>query len=207
MTEQAVPYFLAEPATPNGRGVVLCCDGQGLGQFDIRLAQRFAKEGYWAAAPDVYFRFGGSNAEKATAGSWHRKIDWSAAARDVAACAAVLRARGASSIAVLGFCLGGSIAYATGLEDAKGIDAVVSFYGVSVASMAPMTSKPLLALIGGRDEHINAEMLATVRDRHPDDVVIYPEARHGFMKDDRPEYDPDAASDAWSRVLSFLSGT
>lgn len=116
MTEQAVPYFLAEPAIPNGRGVVLCCDGQGLAQFDIRLAQRFAREGYWAAAPEVYFRFGGG------------------------------------------------------------------------------------------DEHIKAEMLATVRDRHPDDVVIYPEARHGFMKDDRAEYDPDAASDAWGRVLSFLSG-
>jgi carboxymethylenebutenolidase len=204
MTQEAVPYFLAEPAAPNGGGVVLCSDAHGLEQFDIRLAERFAKEGYWAIAPDLYFRFGGADTEKAHAGDWHYRIDLSESARDAGACAAVLRQKGARSVAVLGFCMGGSVAYAAGSDAVEGIDAIVPFYGVRAINMPP-SRIPLLAFYGGKDEWIPAENYTQIVERHPGDVVVYPEAGHSFMKDSQAY--PNESSDAWNRTLDFFSRT
>jgi carboxymethylenebutenolidase len=37
------------------------------------------------------------------------------------------------------------------------------------------------------------------------DVVIYPNADHGFFNDTRPTvYNPDAAEDSWRRTIEFF---
>jgi carboxymethylenebutenolidase len=49
------------------------------------------------------------------------------------------------------------------------------------------------------------EQIEQVRARHPDDVVVYPEAQHGFMRDGSDTYDEEAAADAWTRLLAFFA--
>jgi carboxymethylenebutenolidase len=52
---------------------------------------------------------------------------------------------------------------------------------------------------------VSPEAIEAVRARHPDDVVVYPDAGHGFMRDGSPDYDDAAASDAWTRLLAFFA--
>jgi carboxymethylenebutenolidase len=37
-----------------------------------------------------------------------------------------------------------------------------------------------------------------------DDIIVYPQAQHGFLADYRASYDEAAAKDAWPRLLSFF---
>ncbi|HEX4776927.1 MAG TPA: dienelactone hydrolase family protein, partial [Acidimicrobiia bacterium] len=58
---------------------------------------------------------------------------------------------------------------------------------------------------GGSDEWIPTADIDAVRAHHGDDVVVYPGAGHGFMRDGSDSYDEAAATDAWKRLLDFLS--
>ena len=37
----------------------------------------------------------------------------------------------------------------------------------------------------------------------PSEIVIYPDAGHGFNADYRPSYNPQAARDGWKRMLAW----
>jgi carboxymethylenebutenolidase len=43
-----------------------------------------------------------------------------------------------------------------------------------------------------------------VRAHHGDDVIVYPGAGHGFMRDGSPDFHEEAAADAWARLLAFF---
>ncbi|HWC76917.1 MAG TPA: dienelactone hydrolase family protein, partial [Blastocatellia bacterium] len=38
----------------------------------------------------------------------------------------------------------------------------------------------------------------------PSDIVVYPEAAHGFNADYRPGYNKEAAQDGWKRMLEWF---
>jgi dienelactone hydrolase len=63
-----LPYFVSEPDTPNGRGIVVCHEGLGLTTQILRLGERLAGEGYTVVAPDFFFRTGGPT----DTDFWHR---------------------------------------------------------------------------------------------------------------------------------------
>ena len=70
---------------------------------------------------------------------------------------------------------------------------------------------PLLALYGGADTGIPVASVEEARDKARDagktvELVVYPEAPHGFHADYRPSYRKEAAQDGWSRALTFLKG-
>ena len=93
--------------------------------------------------------------------------------------------------------------FATVLACALDVAAAAPFYGGHIAAELGPVSCPLLLFFGGRDEYVPTEAIEQVRATHPD-VVLYPEAQHGFMRDGSPSYDPDAAADAWGRLLTFF---
>jgi len=39
----------------------------------------------------------------------------------------------------------------------------------------------------------------------PSELVVYPDAPHGFQADYRPSYQPDAAMDGWKRLLAWFT--
>jgi carboxymethylenebutenolidase len=203
--ETAVPYFTAKPSGPTeGRaGLVVVMEGNGISQQLLRVCQRFAAEGFVVAAPDLFHRFGGSDADRAAADGWYGKLRPEDGLADVAAAAAELRSVGVASVGITGFCMGGLFSY---LAATRGVDvqACVPFYGGRIGENLGDPSCPMLAFFGGNDPYIPTSEIDAVVARHGDAVVVYDDADHGFMRDGSPSYHPTAAPDAWQRALTFL---
>jgi carboxymethylenebutenolidase len=123
-------------------------------------------------------------------------------------------------VAVMGFCMGGMQALKAAAGDR--FDRAVSFYGMirpPEPMRGPKTREPLdtaadvcptLAILGGIDELVPPADVEALRaawaDRPDCQIVVYPDAEHGFVHaPERPAHRPADAADAWTRVLAFLS--
>jgi carboxymethylenebutenolidase len=202
VTEIALPYFLAVPATePPWPGVVVIHEGNGISAQLLRVCQRLAAEGYAAIAPDLFFRAGGTEAGDFAAlmGS----LSPEQVRADLDGAAATLRELGAGPIGVTGFCMGGLFTYRSALES-DAFAAAVGFYGARIAHELGTPRCPTVLLFGGRDPWIPGPDIAAVVAHHPD-TIVYPEATHGFMRDGSESYDEAAATDAWSRLLAHFA--
>ncbi len=196
-----VPYYLARPTTPTSAGIVVIHEGPGMSLQLLRLSERLASEGYLVAAPDLFFRTGGPDArddylEQVQAVTRDQMLD------DLGVAAAGLRAAGARTIGVMGFCMGGVFTWHAALHG-EGYEAAVGFYGVGIASDLGQPRCPTLLFFGGKDQWISPDDIAKVADHHAD-TIVYPHAGHGFMRDRSEDYVEDAAVDAWGRTLSHF---
>jgi carboxymethylenebutenolidase len=214
-------------ARPNGEataGIVLHPDILGLRPLFDDLCRRLATHGYavcaaepFARAPDDV-RLGENIAGRM---EFVPQLDDDLQIDDLARAAATLTERdGVELLFVLGFCMGGMQVFkaaATGVFD-RG----VSFYGmVRVPEhwrgrklREPLaTAKdvcPTLAIFGALDAFIPPDDIGALRrawKSRPDcEVVVYPEADHGFAHvPDREAHRPDDAADAFDRMLEFLA--
>jgi carboxymethylenebutenolidase len=199
-----VPHFVAPAAEGFGGrpAVVVVMEGNGMSPQLLRVCQRFAAAGYPALAPDLFHRFGGSDPDAAVREHWYGRLRPEEGLEDIAACVAELRRRGASSVGITGFCMGGTFSYGAATRGLA-VDAAVPFYG-RLAEILDTPSCPLLAFFGGADPFIPRDDIARVEARHPGQVVVYEDADHGFMRDGSPSHHPAAAADAWARTLAFL---
>lgn len=203
VSDVAVPYFLARPSTaPPWPGVVVVHEGNGMSTQLLRVCERLAGEGYAAIAPDLFWRFGGSDPDKAA--DHFSSLRWTDAKADLDDAVATLRATGAARVGITGFCMGGRLTYLAATRGVD-VDCAAPFYGAGIAQALGDPSCPLLAFFGGSDEWIPTADIDAVRAHHGDDVVVYPGAGHGFMRDGSDSYDEAAATDAWKRLLDFLS--
>jgi carboxymethylenebutenolidase len=92
------------------------------------------------------------------------------------------------------------------------IRAGVAFYGQlkKVSLRAAELKAPVLGLYGGKDQGITQEDVAAMKaalkaaGKTDSDIIVYPEAQHGFMADYRASYDPSSATDAWKRLLAHF---
>lgn len=214
---------LLAKARQGDAGVIIAPDVRGLHRFYEELAERFASAGVHAIAFDYFGR---------TAGTGRRSDDFAfqehviaARARpdliqaDIAASATALKERtGASRIFVLGFCMGGRVAFNAGAEQ-DGLAGVVGFYGVTRQrdendTDAPMTRvdrmrAPILGLFGGTDQGIpaddNAKFDKALEERKiAHHIVTYPGAPHSFFDRGFAEFTKEC-DDAWRRVLGFMA--
>lgn len=235
----AVTATLLSPDEPrdDGRAVLLVHEVYGADAHMADVAGRFAGEGYVVLLPDLYSREGlpgpaGTADEPAPA--WdadtiHAAVHGVPDRRALADLDAAARALGelagvdATAIAVVGFCMGGTLAFMLGCTSTR-VTAVVSFYGRLVyreLSESKPTQplelhlnldRPLLAFYGARDASIPSADVELLRDRlqagmKSFQLVTYPEAGHGFMNDRRGGFHAESARDAWGRVLAFLDET
>jgi carboxymethylenebutenolidase len=202
MSDIAVPYFCALPASPPPwPGVVVVMEGNGMTPQLLRVCQRLAAEGYAVAAPDLFWRFGGSNPE--AGGNPYGQLRHSDGRDDIVEVVGRLRGLGATTVGITGFCMGGGYAYMAAVSGVD-VDAAAPFYGGGIAQHIGEPYCPLLCFFGGQDEWIPPDDIALVERSHPDQVVVYPEAGHGFMRDGSANYDEPAATDAWARLLAFF---
>ena len=75
--------------------------------------------------------------------------------------------------------------------------------------LANQINVPVLGLYGGKDMAIPLAQIEQMRAAlkaagKPSEIVIYPEAGHGFNADYRPSYNPQAAKDGWKRMQSWF---
>lgn len=222
--------YLARPKDGAPRPAVLVfMEIFGVNAHIRDVTERVAREGYVALAPDYFHRTGAGVEygydEKGFAGG----MKLLAALRademiaDAKAALAFLRARKdvrGDRIGCMGFCIGGHMTYLTACE--TDVRAAASFYGGGIAGPqgpggAPSTvsrsakiSGHLLALFGGRDAMIPLSQVEAIRDaltkagkRH--EIVVYPDADHGFFCDQRGTHHAPSADDAWRRVKELFA--
>ena len=113
-------------------------------------------------------------------------------------------------VGVLGFCLGGGLAFNVAALGSP--DVLVSYYGSSVPELldlAPLVTAPSLHHYGLADSYIPRETVEHVRSVLGDgaDVTfeVYEGADHAFDNPDFPLHHPDASARAWDRTAAFLA--
>ncbi len=200
--------YRADPVdTPKG-AVVVVQEIFGVNRHIRTVCDRFAKAGYVAIAPALFDRFqrgfesGYSPAEITVARAFLGSIDWDAWLKDVAAARDAVAAVG--SVSIVGFCLGGSVAFlaATRLD---GFAAAVGFYGGQIARHAHEKPRiPTQLHFGENDQGIPLSDVEAIRARRPGvEIHLYP-AGHGFNCDERESYHEPSAMKARERSLAFL---
>jgi carboxymethylenebutenolidase len=216
--------YVAHPEGPPRGGVVVVQEAFGVTSHIEDVARRFAAAGYLAIAPALFHRSGGpvlAYDDLDGARPQMAALTKLGIVADLDAAFGWLREAGVTVArqAVVGFCMGGSVA--TFAAGSYAIGAAVGFYGGGVSEgrfgfpplleLAPTFTTPWLGLYGEADHGIpvsDAEAMreAAARSDVATDVVIYPGAQHGFHCDDRPAvYDADASHAAWARTLDFLA--
>jgi len=219
--------FLAEPGDGPRPGVVVIPDVWGLSDHTQDIAQRLAREGFAALALDVYRKTGRpSLADPAAALAWIRELSDPLVLDTVQEGIDALARQPAvagHAVGLIGFCMGGQYAWLAACA-CRGLSAVAPFYGMvryapgldpKKKPRAPLDavadlSCPALGLYGQEDAIIpNADVdeleKRLARQRQPYEIVRYAGAGHAFLNDTRPAmYRPDAAADAWRRLVAFL---
>jgi carboxymethylenebutenolidase len=203
MTEIALPWFFARPAADGPwPGVVVIQEANGVTAQLLRFCQRLAAEGYAVLAPDLYWRHGGTEASDYT--TLVGTVVEDELRADLTESVRRLQELGAAKVGITGFCMGGTYAYRAALWDV-GVSCAAGFYGSGIAQMLGEPACPVLLFFGGQDVWVPLADAEATRAHHGDDVVIYPEAGHGFMRDLSDDWHQASADDAWGRLLSFFA--
>jgi carboxymethylenebutenolidase len=113
------------------------------------------------------------------------------------------------SVAVLGFCFGGSYSFHLAAHDAR-IKAAVPFYGhPPTEEELPDIACPILAFYGDQDTNLMESLPKLKEDMEKKgkdfEAIVYPNVGHAFFNDTNERaYDAKTAEDAWQKTLAFL---
>lgn len=202
--------YVARPEGTPIAGIVVVQEAFGVNSHIRSVADGYAKDGFLAVAPALFDRIergvelGYSDEDLGRGIGIARQgkpEDW---VKDVAAALAFARHETGKKAGVIGYCLGGTVAWlaATRLKP----DAVVGYYGGNILAFAAENPKaPVMLHFGKEDQHIPKEKIDSVfMAAHPKIPVHWYDAGHGFNCNDRASYNPEAARQARERSLAFL---
>ena len=206
---QELGAYRADPGGKPKGGVVVVQEIFGVNHHIRSVCDRFAAEGYAAVAPALFdrqvrdYQSGYSPEEIEKSRKFVANPDWDAMMRDTAA--AIAELKDAGPVSIVGFCLGGSVAFlaATRLE---GVTASVAYYGGRIVAFADeKPSCPTQMHFGEKDQSIPMSDVETIKQKRPAcDIHVYPDAGHGFHCDERGSYHEPSSKTAWQRTLAWL---
>jgi carboxymethylenebutenolidase len=221
--------YRAMPATGQGFGTILVVQEIfGVHAHIADLCRRFAKAGYYAIAPELYFRQGdpkGYTEIPKLMSEVVAKVPDEQVMGDLDAAVAFAKGEGKADTAklgVTGFCWGGRIVWLYAATN-PGLKAGVAWYGRVVGEATPLTPKhpvdiakelkaPVLGLYGGADTGIPNDTVDKMREAlkagspaaQKSRIDTYPDTPHGFNADYRPSFRKDQAEDAWKKALAWF---
>lgn len=201
--------YLADPASRSKGAIVVIQEIFGVNSHIRNICDRLANEGYVALAPAIFdriepdFQSGYSPDEVAVARKFVAAPDWPAMLRDTQA--AIDAVKDVGPVGIIGFCLGGSIAYAAATK-LTGLRAAVGYYGGAIVRFADdRPAVPTQLHFGEKDTGIPLTDVETIKAKRPEvEVFVYPGAQHGFGCDERASYDKASSDLAWQRSLAFF---
>jgi carboxymethylenebutenolidase len=202
--------YRADPASAPRAAVVVIQEIFGVNHHIRAVCDRFAGNGYVAIAPAIFdriepnFQSGYAPEEVAVARKFVADPDWAAMLRDTQA--AIDAVQDIGPVGIIGFCLGGSVAYAAATR-LSGLSAAIGYYGGAIVRFADDAPKvPTLLHFGEKDAGIPLSDVDTIHAKRPDvEIHVYPGALHGFNCDERASYDPTNAGIAKQRSLDFFA--
>ncbi len=208
----------------SSRAVIVLQEAFGVNDHIRSVAARFADHGFLAVMPELFHRAGSPEIPydsmpdaMAALGTLSRD----GLTDDLMAASGYLHESGfpSSATGVVGYCMGGSVAFFAATLSVAG--AAASFYGggvetgrfglPSLLELAPHLGCPWLGLYGDLDQGIPVSQVEALREATADlpvdaQIVRYPDAQHGFNCDGRPAvYNEAAAHDATARTYRFFT--
>jgi len=189
------------------------------------VCRRFAKEGWYAVAPELYWRHGkvsdyedlGKLVSELAA-----KVPDGEVMDDLDAAAAFASGEGGDTnrLSITGFCWGGRMTWLYAAHR-KGLKAAVAWYGRLVGEKSELRPQhpvdiagavhcPVLGLYGGQDRGIPLETIEAMRaaliagGEDESRIDVFPGSGHAFFADYRASYNADDAHEGWRRALAFL---
>ncbi len=209
---ERVRGYLALPPRKSGPGVLVLQEWWGLVDHIRDVADRLAREGFVALAPDLYR--GKTASDPDAAGRLMMDLELPRAARDLDGAVAALlgeTATAGGTVGVIGFCMGGQLALFAGTRNRR-IGAVVDCYVIhpNVKLELAGLAAPVLGIFAERDAFVplaaaralEAELRAAGKRT---EFSIFPGVDHAFLNDTRADvYDAAAAERAWGLIVSFL---
>ena len=221
--------FPAYRAMPEGAGpfptMVVIEEIFGVHEYIKDICRRYAKLGYFAIAPELFARQGdAAHADiKTIVTDIVPKVPDAQAMADLDATIAYAGSTGKADTGrrgATGFCWGGRMIWLYAHHDPQ-LKAAVAFYGILGGKASPPTpikpqnpldfghdvTVPVLGLYGGHDDNIPPDLIAQMQAElkgTPSQIVVYPDAPHGFFADYRPSYRPEAARDAWGKAQAWF---
>jgi len=202
-----------ELVLPAGEGkapaIVLLQEWWGVNDHIRSLLDRLAAAGFVALAPDLYH--GKTTKDPTEAGRLMTELDKPGAIEEIAGAVRYLTGheRSNGKVGVMGFCMGGALAFSAAAAIPE-IGAAVPFYGIpSPAPDYARVNAPILAHFAARDQWAKASLAQELQQHLQGlgksiELHVY-DADHAFLNDTRPEvYDGNAARLAWNRTIEFL---
>ncbi|MFO1220378.1 MAG: dienelactone hydrolase family protein [Burkholderiaceae bacterium] len=223
-----MPAYRAAPAgKANAPVVLVISEIFGVHEHIADVARRFAKQGYFAVAPELFVRQGDAASYGEIAKLMSEviaKVPDAQVLGDLDASVAWAKAQGADAakLGVTGFCWGGRITWLFAAHN-PAVKAGVAWYGRLVGQAGALTpthpvdlagklNAPVLGLYGGADagipldtiEQMKKALAAGSAAAKKSEFVVYPDAPHAFHADYRPSYRKEAADDGWKRCLAWM---
>jgi carboxymethylenebutenolidase len=231
--ELQIDAYLSEPITDSEAipeaivpGVIVIQEIFGVNSHIRDVTERIAREGYVAIAPAIFqrtapgFEVGYSSDETVVGRKYKDLTTADELLSDLQATINYLKAKPSvkqSGLGAIGFCFGGHVTYlAATLAE---IQAAASFYGAGITTLTPGGGNPtitrtaeikgtLYLFFGNQDPLIpnqQTEQIEAALQAHTISHQVFRyEAGHGFFCDQRPDYNPQAASQAWKQVQQLF---
>ena len=222
-----MPVYEARPESGKDHPIILVISEiWGVHEYIRDSTRRFAKQGYYAIAPELFEREGGvghlpniqdvlkivlAQKREQMLGDTTAAVEWAKKRPNVRA----------DRVGVTGWCWGASPTYQIAATNPN-MKAAVAWYGpparpypsasggVTGFDVAKDIKVPFLGLYGETDKNPSpedtkklGEMIKAAGNSNVE-IVVYPGAGHGFHADYRPSYNAAAATDAWNRCLALF---
>ncbi len=221
----ALPGYFARPQGDGPFPIMLVIEEIfGVHDYIRDVCRRFAKLGYAAVAPELYARIGDLS-KMSDAGQIFSQVISKAPDATVMTDLDSTVAFAASQhgdprrLGVNGFCRGGRVVWLYATHN-PALKAAVAWYGPVAGGTSPIQPEtplqaagrlkcPLLGLYGGQDGSISqtdvqAAATSARAAGQTVEIVVYPDAGHGFHADYRPSYNARDAADGWVRAQAWF---
>src|ERR1017187_606707 len=221
-----IPGYRAMPASGGPFPVVLVVQEIfGVHEHIKDICRRFAKLGYFAVAAELFARQGDVSkiSDIKDIMPIVAQVPDSQVMSDLDATVAWAKSTGNADVAhlgITGFCWGGRIVWLYAAHNPK-LRAAVAWYGplnrntTALQPQHPLNiagelKAPVLGLYAGQDQGISASDIEKMREalkraRVKTQIIVYPDAQHGFNADYRPSYNAADARDGWQRMLAWFN--
>jgi carboxymethylenebutenolidase len=209
--------YLAKPKSGSGPGVLVIQEWWGLDSGIKTMTDRLAEAGFVALAPDLYHGELAGHTEMDKAGKLMHEMPPDRAAKDMSGAVDYLAGSPAvtsNGIGVVGFCMGGMLAFLIAANRGDKVKAVVPFYGFPQGPMEPDWSKLTAVISGHMAENDNFFQPAAAKALEAKlrglgknvTLTVHPGTGHAFMAPHNAlgTLNEQKASEIWPQVVSFL---